>query len=182
MSASEPQFEKPASPPQLAMKEGVCGKAWTFLTSTQTPRWHTYATAIFAVLVSVMISSYSDNKKRNDDYRVQQFRALSDSMMQFQVHAASFAFQVSETKHATSNSKKILIENLNDQYAKINLVEKLLPQSDAITVENYRNAIMHMEEVVNGTNDILEMGPFWTAASRLLVSRNQLNEALRRSI
>ena len=133
-------------------------------------------------VLSTGTSYFADNRKRGDDYRVAQIKSLTDSMTQFQIHAAALANLVIETKNAPQESRRAVLDNLNEQFAKLKQVRPLLPASAAPQVDAYLNAILAMQEVVTSSDLYQRMGVFWTTASKLLVARNRLNEELHRSV
>jgi hypothetical protein len=88
------------------------------------------------------------------------------------------AVKLSETRQVSSDARRRLIENLNEQYARAKFVDQLLPPTKVVTAVNYREEILKMLESVRTTNNITEMSRFWSNASSLTVARNQLTEAI----
>jgi hypothetical protein len=153
-------------------------------------RWISWATVIVSVIASTAVSStasyfvanWTDAAKRKLDVRDAQTRSLLDTMIQFQTFAASFASELSETRKVSADTRRRLIENLNEQYARAKFVDQLLPPTRVVTALNYREEVLKMLESVRTTNDMTEMSRFWSNASSLTVARNQLNEAIRSTL
>jgi hypothetical protein len=95
-----------------------------------------------------------------------QTRSLLDTMIQFQTFAASFASELSETRQVSSDARRRLIENLNEQYARAKFVDQLLPPTKVVTAVNYREEILKMLESVRTTSNITETSRFWSNAKQ----------------
>ncbi|MCI4680119.1 hypothetical protein K9U39_06940 [Rhodoblastus acidophilus] len=173
--------ELDSSPPAPAEKT-VAAKAKEFFETTQTPRWHTYVVTLLGMVATFWMTQITDGWKRADDYRVQQLRALSDSMTQFQVHASAYAMELMDTKQVPVDAKRALLANLNEQYARARAVKPLVGDAQKKALDSYCEAILNMQNAIDATNDVVTLGRFWTAASKLLVTRNKVNDSLRNAI
>jgi hypothetical protein len=153
-------------------------------------KWISWATVAMSVIASTVISStasyfvttWTDATKRKLDVSDAQTRSLLDAMVQFQTFAASFASELSETKQVSPETRRRLVENLNEQYARAKFVDNLLPPSKVEVAANYRDQVVKMIESVHSTNDMTDMSKFWSNAARLTVARNRLNDAIRSTL
>ena len=152
-------------------------KDW--LVSTDTPRWLIAAGFLASALVSLGASKFIEDQKRADDNRVQQIRSLQDSMVQFQVFASTITSEMFDNKTVSPEAKNNLIKNLNEQWAKTRILEELIYKEDSSQLESYRSALTYLIDSTRRIDRLTEMSEFWTAASRLLVARNDLNKRLK---
>ena len=72
----------------------------------------------------------------------------------------------------------MLIDNILAQDAAVDVSRNILDETIQPKVVAYREALRNMKAAVEKTNDVVSMGQFWSAASDLLVARNNLLEAL----
>jgi hypothetical protein len=74
----------------------------------------------FSAIVSSSLSYYVTSKVNTDkarlDYKEKQISNFIDSTTQFNTFAAAFAYDLSEKKAVNDQSKKELVENLNQQF------------------------------------------------------------------
>lgn len=138
--------------------------------------------AVIALALSVLINVHLQNIARVDQYRVQQIQVMFDSMVQFQTFAAAFAAEMNEDGKVKTETRSKLVENLNDQFGRIRIIQQSVQGIDEYALESYRKKITKMVETVNDTKDTSSMREFWSAASDLLVARNKLNRELRSQI
>jgi len=157
-------------------------KVLAFCRATDTPRWMMLLGALATVLMTTLISMHLQNASRIDEHRAENIRVLVDSMTQFQVFASAFASEMVENGNVAQSTKEKLVENLNDQYARLRTIEKIVNPDKVPALKEYRQAIVAMSETVSQTKDVKSMRLFWTKASDLLVARNSLNSQLQKTI
>lgn len=119
---------------------------------------------------------------RVSQHRATQVQALLDSATQFQVFATAFSTEMFAENSVSTATRSRLLENLNDQIAKLRMIEPVAPLSAKQELEDYRVKVVEMTKVIARTNDILSMRDFWSRASDLTVARNTLNRKLQASI
>jgi hypothetical protein len=152
------------------------------MNSSDTPRWVIVVGFVLTSLFGAGISLVTDGHKRQAENRVQQVRALIDTMTQFPVHATAFRIELTEKKTVTHEVRKALEQNIAEQFSRLKAVEPFIPTGRIGDVGRYKAALVQMQETVARTDDLENMGKFWTDASSLLIARNRLSEALRDSI
>lgn len=138
--------------------------------------------AVVAILVSFLISLHLQNTARIDQYRVAQIESMQDSMIQFQIFASAFASEMNEAGNVSAATRGKLVENLNDQFGRIRIVQQSVPNIDSLALEAYQQKVSNMIKAVNGAHDNSDMRDFWTAASDLLYARNTLNRNLKKAV
>src|SRR5580704_1314421 len=95
----------------------------------------------FSAIVSSSLSYYVTSKVNTDkarlDYKEKQISNFIDSTTQFNTFAAAFAYDLSEKKAVNDQSKKELVENLNQQFALVKQVEPFLSEPERPLAEEY---------------------------------------------
>lgn len=153
-------------------------KRW--LIGTTNPVWITIVmTLILSPLTSYVTSRLSDSNRRIVDNHVMQIHALMDAMTQFSIHAPAFAMDLLEKRAASSEVRRALVQNLSEQYARIENVSAFVPKDKTPIVNEYKDAIVRMNATINATNTVDDMRKFYSDASYFLVERNKINELLR---
>ncbi|MGB8813739.1 MAG: hypothetical protein WCC57_11180, partial [Paracoccaceae bacterium] len=74
--------------------------------------------------------------------------------------------------------RSLLSANILAQDAAVDVSSNVFDADTAVVVAKYRSALRRMNVAVGEAHDVLSMGPFWEAASDLLVARNELLDAL----
>lgn len=153
-----------------------------WLNSSETPRWVIITGFLLTTIFGTAIGLFTDNYKRQADFRLQNVKALTDTMAQFLVHATAFNAELLDKKSVSQETRRALQQNISEQYARLKSLEDLLPETSMSDVAAYRAALVRIQESVAKTDSPETMGAFWTEASRLLIARNRLNSILRNSI
>lgn len=153
-----------------------------FTSKDPSPRgWSIFCAAV-ALILSVLINMHLQNAARVDQYRVQQIQVMFDSMVQFQTFASAFAAEMNEDGKVKTETRSKLVQNLNDQFGRIRIIQQSVRGVDDDALKAYREKVTKMVDAVNDTHDISSMRDFWSAASDLLVARNKLNQELKSQI
>lgn len=143
-----------------------------------TPRWAIALGSALTIVASVWLSyAFSERSRVNADH-AHEIQQLLDSARQFQVFVSAFATEMLTDKSVSTQTRSKLIENLNDQISRLESVDSLIPSSAKNAESQYRASILDMVRAVNKANDMMSMKDFWSAASKLLVSRNRLDQKL----
>jgi hypothetical protein len=150
-----------------------------WLMSTETPRWWLILLTIVGPTISLGPTLFVDSQKRSADNRAQQAQLLIDSMMQFYIHASALTHEVEDKNVASPEIKKALSQNLSEQFVRLQMMDTLLPQSQKVLADDYRNSLLQMENTVKNVNGREDMRQFWVDSSKLLVARNRLRDVLR---
>ncbi|MEJ5021864.1 hypothetical protein WH297_19305 [Ochrobactrum vermis] len=123
-------------------------------------------------------SEQSQELQRIKTERYQEVQLLISSMVDFQTFAAAFATEMFDQKIADKEAKTRLVENLNQQLARLKVIENWASPEQLGAVESYRLALMRMIDVVYKTNDLIALGDFYGTASKLTVAKNGLTKTL----
>jgi len=154
-----------------------------FLNSKEPPsRLWGVGCAGVAVIVSSFVSLTLQDVARVDQHRVQQIEIMFDSMVQFQTFASAFASEISENSTVNASTRNRLIQNLNEQFARIRIIKQSVSDIDETSLNAYQEKISQMIYVSNQTHNVKSMKNFWSAASDLTFARNELNHQLKSAI
>ncbi len=156
---------------------------------SETPRWVLVAGAI-GMLALTTCANYlvADNQRvkselsqetlRVKSERAQEVQLLISSMVDFQTFAAAFATSMFDQKTVDKDARIRLVENLNQQLARLKVIESWASPEQLAAVEIYRSSLMRMIDVVYNTNDLMALGDFYGTASKLTVAKNGLTNKL----
>lgn len=148
----------------------------------ESPRWALAVGALLMLALSTLIQFGLSERGRVAEQRAEQVQALLDSMVQFQSFASAFSAEMFAEQRVSAETRSRLIENLNEQYARVRRIEPFLPPETKELAETYKHRLLEMATAVDNTEDILSMQDFWSSASDLLVARNRLNDSLQSTL
>lgn len=156
---------------------GIFSTGWW--KQAETPRWVLALGGAFAVILPLVGNYWMTNDARVADRRAQEVQLLSDSMVEFQTFAAAFAAEMMEERTVAATTRTRLLENLNEQYARVRALEAEIAEAGLAQTTEYRSRIQAMIDTVHKTTDFMSLREFWSAASDLTAARNRLGPALR---
>lgn len=103
---------------------------------------------------------------------------IQQNSIDFQTFANSYITAILDGTTEVAERRNLLIGNILAQDAAVDVSRNILNETIQPQVVAYREALRNMKAAVEKTTDVVTMGQFWTAASDLLVARNNLLEAL----
>ena len=156
-----------------------------FFLSESTPRWQIFAGGLFVVVVTFCQSNYFYQRALHDTIVAQEQQRIESKVVEIQQHSIDFqTFANSYVTAVLDGSDKVperrdaLIANILAQDAAVDVSRSILGSSVGPQVTAYRAALRNMKAAVEQVSGVVSMGPFWAAASDLLVARNNLLDAL----
>lgn len=78
----------------------------------------------------------------------------------------------------TASRREALVSNVLAQDAAVDVSASILGADAIPQIGQYRAALRNMKDAIEETTDVVSMSIFWSAASELLVARNELLTAL----
>ncbi len=99
--------------------------------------------------------------------------------LDFQTYAANYVGSVVAGKDL-SVAEKSLIENVMRQHSAVELSKGVYTDETLALADEYQRALATFNAVVPRSDDVVEMGPFWQAASMVLVTRDAFLMSLER--
>lgn len=140
---------------------------------------------VVVILLGIAQNEFYYQRALNDTeiaQRQQRIEAKLSEIQQhsidFQTFANAYVTGVLDGSEDTSYKREVLIANILAQDAAIDVSRNILDPSLSDEVSTYRTALRAMKAAVEQVSDVVSMGPFWAAASDLLVARNSLLDAL----
>ncbi len=88
--------------------------------------------------------------------------------------AASYVNRILSHQTVDGEPTQLLLGNLIRQYQLLQDAKKHLDPKDRNVASLYEDELLQLREILPATNNILSMRDFWTKASRLVVTRNDL--------
>lgn len=145
------------------------------------PRWAVALGGALVIGAGLAGPFFLEGYNRYQSNRAEQVISLLDDMVGFQKYATAFANELMDGK-VSPETKSALIQNLNEQYAKLQIIGPLVPESYLSAINGYKDKILRMNDAVLKSDSILTMKDFWNAAGNLTSSRNVLNKELQKLI
>lgn len=157
-------------------------KAW--LKSQGSPRWQIISGGIILFLSNAAFSiwmQYSNESAANDRAAKQEILNRLAEMrlaaMDFQTYAGAYVGAVLEGGDINSN-EKTLIESIMRQHTAVELSKGLYSQETVASAARYQAALAKFNSIVPKSSSVLEMAPFWEAASEVLLARDEFFRSL----
>ncbi|MGO4853352.1 hypothetical protein [Phaeovulum sp. W22_SRMD_FR3] len=156
-----------------------------FFITESTPRWQILLGGAVVILAGFLQNGYFYERALSDTKAAQQQQRLDSKVAEIQQHsidfqtfANSYVTSVLDGSAEVSERRDALIANILAQDAAVDVSRNLLGPYVESQVAAYRAALRNMKASVEQVSDVVSMGPFWSAASDLLVARNNLLSAL----
>lgn len=160
-------------------------KILDFFFSESTPRWQIFLGGLLVVAFGFLQNGYfyqralSDTKAAQEQQRIEsKVVEIQQHSIDFQTFANSYVTAVLDGSDELSERRDALIANILAQDAAVDVSRNILGTSLEPQVTAYRAALRNMKAAVEQVSDVVSMGQFWSAASDLLVARNNLLDAL----
>jgi len=103
---------------------------------------------------------------------------IQQNSIDFQTFVNSYITAILDGTTEVAERRNLLIDNILAQDAAVDVSRNILNEAIQPQIAAYREALRNMKAAVEKTTDVVSMGQFKTAASDLLVARNNLLEAL----
>lgn len=161
--------------------------AWfrDFIFSESNPRWQLVLGGLFVLCLGIAQNEWYYSRGVADaEHAAQQQRLEAKALeiqqhsIDFQTYAGAFVSSILDNTTEVGERRTALIGNILAQDAAIDVSASLIGDAVAPQVREYRLALREMKSAVETTTDVVSMSAFWTAASNLLVARNNLLDAL----
>lgn len=156
-----------------------------FFFSESTPRWQILLGGAVVFGLGFLQNAYFYQLTLDDAKVAQQQQRVESKVVEIQQHsidfqtfANSYVTAVLDGSAEISERRDALIANILAQDAAVDVSRNILGPSVEPQVIAYRAALRNMKSAVEQVSDVVSMGPFWSAASDLLVARNNLLDAL----
>lgn len=156
-----------------------------FLSTDHVPRWQIIVFGLIVIALNVLQQLYFYEKTLADTHFQSQQERIEAKLLEvqrhsveFQTYAGAFVSAVLDTDEAVNGKRAALIDNILAQDAAIDVSMALFDENTKSAVSEYRSALRDMRSAVDGVTDVVSMSVFWEAASKLLVARNALLQAL----
>lgn len=156
-----------------------------FFVTESTPRWQILLGGTVVILAGFLQNGYFYGRALTDTKTAQQQQRVESKVVEIQQHSIDFqtfanayVTSVLDGSAEVSERRDALIANILAQDAAVDVSRNILGPSVEPQVTAYRAALRNMKASVEEVSDVVSMGPFWSAASGLLVARNNLLDAL----
>lgn len=158
-----------------------------FLLEQNTPRWQLivggFIVLAWGLIQSEIYYQRALEASAADAARVRIEATINEvqkNSIDFQTYANAYVTSVLEKSPDLAERRSILIANILAQDASVDVSTSLFNGDLVTEVAEYRASLRSMKEAVEQVSDVVSMGPFWKAASDLLVARNKLLRAMER--
>lgn len=156
-----------------------------FFTSDHNPRWQIMLAGGFVIFAAWAQNFYFYSQQISRENQLAEQQQVEDKSVEiqrhsieFQTYAGAFVSAILDQQDDVQVRRSLLNENILAQDAAVDVSSYVFDADTAVVVAKYRSALRQMNVAVSEAHDVLSMGPFWEAASDLLVARNELLDAL----
>jgi len=167
-----------AAPQKAAATGGVLSRIWAGLSGTELKLWHMIiALAINLFAAPYVLQLYNSNFEK-EKYRTEQVRKQFDELgslsREFEILSSYYVHSLLERKQVDEGAQKELLRNISEQSAFAESLQLKNQKISAKKIKAYRDSLSAMRTVLPKTKSVLEMAPFWEAASKVLVSKREV--------
>lgn len=159
-------------------------KRMEWLSSERSPRWQLIlgGALVFFLNLGVTYWVQSRDHTASIDMAMQQdvrsrLAEMRLAAVDFQTYAGAYVGAVLDNQDLQT-SQQMLIENVMRQYSAIGLSEAIYSSETYVKANVYRDALAEFNTAVSAADGVLEMAPFWDAASRVLHARDEFLQSL----
>ncbi|WP_188790825.1 hypothetical protein [Salipiger pallidus] len=96
----------------------------------------------------------------------------------FQTFAAAYVSAVIEDEDGVHEARRRLMDNVLSQHSTVEMAQGVFSKDVVSAAAGYKSALLEFSTALADANTILEMRPFWEAASDVLVERQKLMDAI----
>ena len=157
-------------------------KLWQFFRSGETPRYVLIIGFICSTLAPKAIDAIWDKMFYGEKEHARHVDALLDETLEFRLLATRYVESLIDARSKDADARRLLIENMNKQYATIELIDQRLEREKYVLSERYVSDLVAMRGIVSSNIDAKDMLPFWKAMQMLIEHRNAFMDALDKKI
>lgn len=157
-------------------------KRWC--SSHHVPRWQMLAGGALVLLLNAGLTVWIQSREHQASIELAARQEVLNRMTEvrmiavdFQTYAANYVSAVIAGK-GLPKSEEALIENVMRQHSAIELSKSIYMPETISYAREYQSALAAFNSIIPKSNDVMRMGQFWQAASRVLVSRDAFLKAL----
>lgn len=151
-------------------------KNW--LSDQSVPRWQLLTGATLVLAANFFISVWLQSVDHRASLELAEQQEVRDRMTEIRLTAVDFQTFAADYVSAViagndlSVPEKALIENVMRQHSVVELSRSIYGRKTLDQAAEYQEALTAFNMIVPKSHDIVEMAPFWQAASRVLTARD----------